>query len=168
MSAKPPPSAIRLVLLPTTHPPRMSLFPLCKCIIPELESMLHTSSLQLTMFLFPRNTFYISGMLPKHLPVPVYFFLCCFLSLGKDTSLVFCQPVNPKGNQPWIFIGRTDAEAEVPDLWLPEVKSRLIGKDLNTGKDRGQEEKGMAEDEMIGWHHLPQWTWIWASFRRSW
>ena len=59
--------------------------------------------------------------------------------------------VNPKGNQPWIFIGRTDAEA--PILGLPDVKSRLIGKDSDAGKDWGQKEKGVTEDEMVGWHH---------------
>ena len=60
------------------------------------------------------------------------------------------KPVNPKGNQPWIFIGRTDAEAETPVFWLPDVKSWLIGKDLDAAKDWGQEEKGTTEDEMIG------------------
>ena len=59
------------------------------------------------------------------------------------------KPVNPKGNQSWIFIGRTDAEAEVPILWLPDEKSRLIGKDPDAGKDWGQEEKGAVEDEMV-------------------
>ena len=63
------------------------------------------------------------------------------------------QPVNPKGNQSWICIGRTDAEAETPVLWPPDVKSWLIGKDPDAGKDWGQEEKGMTEDEMAGWHH---------------
>ena len=63
------------------------------------------------------------------------------------------KPVNPKGNQPWIFIGRTDAKAEAPILWLPEVKSQLIGKDPDIGKDWRQEEKWAAEDEMVGWHH---------------
>ena len=62
------------------------------------------------------------------------------------------QPVNPKGNQPWIFIGRTDAEAEAPVRWPLDVKSRLIGKDPDAGKDWGQE-KGVTEDEIIGWHH---------------
>ena len=61
--------------------------------------------------------------------------------------------VNPKGNQPWIFIGRTDAEAETPVLWLPDMKSQLIGKDPGAGKDCRQEEKGVTEDEMVGWHH---------------
>ena len=63
------------------------------------------------------------------------------------------KPVNPKGNQPWIFIGRTDAEAEIPILWPPDVKSQLIGKDPDPGKDWRQEERGMTEDEMLGWHH---------------
>ena len=63
------------------------------------------------------------------------------------------QPVLPKWNQPWIFIGRTDAEAEVVTLWPPNVKSWLIGKDPDGGKDWGQEEKGMTEDEMVGWCH---------------
>ena len=63
------------------------------------------------------------------------------------------QTINPKGNQPWIFIGRTDAEAEAPILWPPDVKSWLIGKDPDAGKDWGQEEKGTTEDEMVGWHH---------------
>ena len=63
------------------------------------------------------------------------------------------QPVNPKRNQPWIFIGRTDAEAETPILWSPDVKNWLIWKDLDAGKDWRWEEKGMTEDEMVGWHH---------------
>ena len=57
------------------------------------------------------------------------------------------QPVHPKRNQSWIFIGRTDAEAEIPILWPPDVKSCLIWKDTDAGKDWGQEEKGMTEDE---------------------
>ena len=63
------------------------------------------------------------------------------------------QPVNPKGNQPWIFIGRTGAEAEAPILWPPDAKSRFTGKDPDVGKDWRQEEKGTTEDEMVGWHH---------------
>jgi len=60
------------------------------------------------------------------------------------------KPVNPKGNQPWIFIGRTDAEIEAPVLWPPDVKSWLIEKDPDAGKDWKQKEKGTAEDEMVG------------------
>ena len=63
------------------------------------------------------------------------------------------QPVHPKGNQSRIFIGRSDAEAETPILWLPDVKSWLIGKDPDAGNDWRQEEKGTKEDEMVGWHH---------------
>ena len=63
------------------------------------------------------------------------------------------QPVHPKGDQSWVFIGRTDAETEAPILWPPDVKSQLIGKDPDAGKDGRQEEKGMTEDEMVGWHH---------------
>ena len=63
------------------------------------------------------------------------------------------QPVHPKGDQSWVFIGRTDAEAETSILWPPHAKSWLTGKDLDAGKDWGQEEKGMTEDEMAGWHH---------------
>ena len=63
------------------------------------------------------------------------------------------QPVNPKGDQSWVFIGRTDAEAETPTLWPPDGKNWLIGKDLNSGKDWRQEEKGMTEDKMVGWDH---------------
>ena len=63
------------------------------------------------------------------------------------------QPVHPQGNQSWIFIGRTDAEAETPILWPPDAKNWLIEKDPDAGKDWRWEEKGMTEDEMVGWHH---------------
>ena len=63
------------------------------------------------------------------------------------------KPVSPRGKQPWIFIGKTDAEAEVPILWPTNARSQLIGQDLDAGKDWGQEEKGATEDEMAGWHH---------------
>ena len=63
------------------------------------------------------------------------------------------KPVNPKGDQTWIFIGRTDAEAEAPILWPPDAKNWLTGKDPDVEKDWRQEEKGMTEDEMVGWHH---------------
>ena len=63
------------------------------------------------------------------------------------------QPVHPKGNQSRIVTGRSDAEAETPILWLPDVKSWLIGKDPDAGNDWRQEEKGTKEDEMVGWHH---------------
>ena len=62
------------------------------------------------------------------------------------------QPVHPKGDQSWVFTGRTDAKAETPILWPPHVKGQLTEKDCDTGGDWGQEEKG-TEDEMAGWHH---------------
>ena len=72
-----------------------------------------------------------------------------------NISSVFCKikPVSPKGNQSWIFIERTDAEAETPILWPPDAKSWLTGKDPDAGKEWRQEEKGSTEDEMVGWHH---------------
>ena len=63
------------------------------------------------------------------------------------------QPVHPKGDRSWVFTGRTDVETETPILWLPDAKSWLIGKDSDAGKDWGQEEKGMTEDEMLAWYH---------------
>ena len=63
------------------------------------------------------------------------------------------KPAHPEGNQPWIFNGRADADAEAPILWPPDVKSHFIGKDPDAGTDWRQEEKGMTEDEMVGWHH---------------
>ena len=63
------------------------------------------------------------------------------------------KPVNPEGNQSWVFIGRTGAEAAAPIFWPPDVKNWLIGKDPDAGKDWRQGEKGMTEDEMVGWHH---------------
>ena len=63
------------------------------------------------------------------------------------------KPVNPKGNQSWLFIGNTDTEAEAPIFWPPDAKSQLIGKAPDAGKDWGQKQKRVAEDEMVGWHH---------------
>ena len=63
------------------------------------------------------------------------------------------QPVHPKGDQSWVFFGRTDTKAETPVLWPPHAKSWRIGKDSDAGRDWGQEEKGMTEDEMAGWRH---------------
>ena len=63
------------------------------------------------------------------------------------------QPVHPKGDQSWVFIGRTDVEAETPILWPPDAKNWLIWKNPDAGKDWGQEEKGTTEEEMAGWHH---------------
>ena len=77
------------------------------------------------------------------------------ISLESPLDCKEIQQVHPKGNQSWIYIGRTDTKAEAPIFWLPYVKSQLIGKDSDSGKDWGQEEKGATEDEMVGWHHRP-------------
>ena len=73
--------------------------------------------------------------------------------IGRNKNWINHGPLHPKGNQSWIFIGRTDVEAETPILWLPDVKNWLIGKDPDAGEDWRQEEKGTIEDEMVGWHH---------------
>ena len=83
----------------------------------------------------------------------------CFWTVMLEKTLASpldCKeihPVHPKGNQSWIFIGRTGAEAEIPILWLPDTKNWLIWKDPDSGKDWRREEKGMTENEMVGWHH---------------
>ena len=83
----------------------------------------------------------------------------CFWTMVLEKTLEspldckMIKAVNPKGNQSWIFIGWTDAGAETPILWPPDVKNWLIGKDPDAGKDWRQEEKGMTEDKMVGWHY---------------
>ena len=91
---------------------------------------------------------YKEGGAPKN-----WYFLIVVLERTTESPLDSkkIKPVIPKENQPWIFIGRTDAEA--PKLWPPDVKNWLIGKDPDGGKDWKWEEKGMTEDEMVGWHH---------------
>ena len=78
---------------------------------------------------------------------------CWRKTLESSLDCKEIKPVNPKGNQSWIIIGRTDAKAETPLLWLPDAKNWLIGKDPDAGEDWRQEEKGMREDEIVGWHH---------------
>ena len=80
---------------------------------------------------------------------------CVVLERTLESPLDYMEikPINPKGNEPWIFIVRPDAEAEAAILWPFDAKSRLIGKDPDGGKDWGQEEKRVAEDEMVGWYH---------------
>ena len=84
---------------------------------------------------------------------------CCFWTVVLEKTLespLDCKEikqVNPKRNQSWIFTGRTNAKAGAPILWPPDVKNWLIGKDPDAGKDWRQEEKGMTEDKMVGWHH---------------
>ena len=110
--------------------------------------------------------------LVKALVFPVVMYRCESWTIKKAAQKIWCfwtavlektlespldckeiQPVHPKGDQSRVFIGRNDAEAETPILWLPDAKSWLIWKDPDAGKDWGQEEQGMTEDEMVGWHH---------------
>ena len=94
----------------------------------------------------------------------------CFWTVVQEKTLESplnskeIKPVNPKRSKPWIFIGRTDADAEVPIFWPPGAKSWLIEKDPDAGRDWRQKEKEVTEDEMFGWHHLTQWTWVLAIF----
>ena len=81
------------------------------------------------------------------------FELWCWRRLLSPLDCKDIPPVHPKGDHSWVFIGRTDAEAETPILWPRYVKSWLIWRDPDAGKDWGQEEKGTREDEMVGWHH---------------
>ena len=121
---------------------------------------------------------------------PVVMYVCASCSIKKaehrriDASELSCwrrllrvrwtarrynQSIFSKGDQCWVFIGRTDVEAETPVLWPPDAKSWLIWKDPNVGKGWGQEEKGTTEDEMVGWHHwleghewVSSWSWWWT------
>ena len=95
-----------------------------------------------------------------------WYFWTVVLARTLDSLLDYkeIQPVNP--NQPWIFIGRTEVEAETPVVWPPDVKNQLIGKDPGAGKDWRPEEKGTTEDKMVGWHHWcdgseVDMTWVW-------
>ena len=87
----------------------------------------------------PKNWCFWTALLEKTLETPL------------DCKEI--QPVHSKGHQSWVFFGRNDAKAETPVLWPPHAKSWLVGKDSDAGRDWGQEEKGMTEDEMAGWHH---------------
>ena len=92
------------------------------------------------------------------------FELWCLRRLESHLDCKEIKPVHPKGNQSWIVTGRTDAEAETPILWSPDVKNWFLGKDPDAGKDLRWEEKGIIEDEMAS---PTQWTWVWVN-SRSW
>ena len=114
----------------------------------------HKVCLVKAMFFFPVVMYGCESWTIKESCVPKNW---CFWTVVLEKTLESpldsegIQPVHPKGNQPWIFIGRTDAEA--PILWPPDAKNWLNGKDPNVGKDWRQEKKGMTKDEMVGWHH---------------
>ena len=92
----------------------------------------------------------------------------CFWTVVLKTRESLGQQGDPKGNQSWIFTGKTDAEAEAPIIWPSDVKNWLIGKDPDAGKDWRQEEKGRIEGEMVGWHHRLNDTWVWVNSGSWW
>ena len=89
----------------------------------------------------------------EHRRIDAFELWCWGKTLESPLDCKEIQQAHPKGNKSWIFIGRTDAEAEATILWLPDAKNWLLGKDPDAGKDWRQKEKGMTEDEMVGWHH---------------
>ena len=118
------------------------------------------------LFLFHPLPLFLNKNDYKSYPLSVPQLLESHLESPLDSKEI--KPVNSKRNQPWIFIERTDAGAEAPILWPHIAKGWLIGEDPDAGKDWRQEEKGMTEDDMVGWHHwLNQWTWIWANSGRQ-
>ena len=127
----------------------------------NLDSMLKSKDITLPTKVHPKLWFSSSHVWMWELDYKESWALknWCFWTVVLEKTLespLGCKkikPVNPKGNQSWIFIGRTDAEAETPILWPSDVKNWLIGKDPDAGKDWRQEEKEMIEDEMVGWHH---------------
>ena len=121
----------------------------------NLDSILESRNITLPVIVFPVVMYGCKldqkeGWVPKN-----WCFWTVLLEKTLESPLDFkeIQPVNPKGNQSWIFIGRTDAEAETSILWSPDVKNWLIGKDPDAGKDRRQEDKRTKDYEMVGWHH---------------
>ena len=102
-----------------------------------------------------------------------FFFNWCFWTVVLEKTLespLDCKeihPVHSKGDQSWVFIWRTDVEAETPILWPHDAKSWLIGKDPDAGKEWWQEEKGTTEDKMVGWS-LTRWTWVWVDSGSWW
>ena len=108
------------------------------------------------LFSIVTASIYISGVYFIEALIPFMLLLNCGVvekTLEGPLNCKEIQPVYPKRDQSWVFIERTDVEAETPILWPPDAKSWLTGKDPDAGKDWGQEEKGMTEDEMAGWHH---------------
>ena len=111
----------------------------------------------------PKNWCFWTVVLEKTL---FFFFVEKTLESPLDCKEI--QPVHPKGDQSWVFIGKTDIESEIPILLPPDVKSWLIGKYSDAGRDWGQEEKGTTEDEMAGWHHRLGGREFWVNTRSWW
>ena len=124
-------------------------------ILKNRDITLPTKSVWSRLWFFQWSCMDVRVGLWRKLSVEKLMLLNC--GVGEDSweslGLEEIQPVHPKGDQSWVFIGRTDGEAEIPVLWTPHAKSWLIGKD----PDWGQEEKGTTEDEMAGWHHRLDW-----------
>ena len=118
---------------------------------------------------FPIHLLFLSTMIILvQIPISSHFWTSVLeMTLESPLDSKEVKLVNLKGNQSWILIGRTDAEAEASILWPPDVKNWLIGKDPDAGKDWRQEEKGMTEDEMVGWHHWFNRHWVWAKLSLS-
>ena len=89
-------------------------------------------------------------------------------TLENPSNCKEIQPVHPKGDQSWVFIGRTDVEGGTPILWPPDAKNWLLGKDPDPGKDWGQGEKGTTKDEMVWWHHWLNRRWVWVNSGSWW
>ena len=107
-----------------------------------------------TSYVWVRELVHKEGWAPKNW---CFWTVVLWKALESPLDCKEITSVNPKGNQPWIFIGRTVAEAESPILWPPGMKGQLIGKDPDAGKDWRQEGKRRIEDEMVGWHHRLDW-----------
>ena len=142
----------------------LRFFHLCIC-APLLHTHTYTHTLSLSLSLSLSVSFCLSWSISQLSLCPLlsssvlevfssYFFWTVMLekTLESPSECQKIQPVHPKGDQFWVFVGRTDVETEAPILWPPDVKNRLIWKDPYAGKDWGQE-KGTTEDEMVGWHH---------------
>ena len=97
--------------------------------------------------------YYLHFLNVEHQRIDAFWIVVLEKALEATLDCKEIQPVNSKGNQSWIFIGKTDVEAETPILWTPDVKNWLIGKDPDAGENWRQDEKETTEDEMVGWHH---------------
>ena len=132
------------------------LWPTFNSILKSTDITLPTKVCLVKAFFFSSNHVWMWELDHKKGWVPKNWFFWIVVLENTPESPLDCeeiQAVNPKGNQPWIFIGRTDAEGEAPILWPPDMKNWLIGKDPDAGTDWRPQEKVPTEDETVGWHH---------------
>jgi len=151
------PARLTLLRMKIISRPQSPASLLSLLIDPKGRILLHSKSILIfKAMVFSRSHLWMWELDHKESWVPKNW---CFWTVVLEKTLespLDCkeiQPVHPKGDQSWIFIRRTDAEAETPTLWPPAVKNWLIGKDPDAGKDIRQDEKGMKEDKLVGWHH---------------